>query len=241
MIYSIVVILGETYKNYNQNSYLGIVYFNEINWNFLNSISIFLFGFCSHNGVFQIFIELNRPSKVRYRKVLNRSFFLEIVLYSLISFGGYFSFLGKTKDIILSNYDINDKFILVSKISLFICLHCSMAINYNIMRLSYKSMLLDAEEKHFPFFKDLGLAFFTLLISNIIVYFVKDVSTILGIVGGISTVVISYFNPIMIHIYNSGKPHTAFSNLISYFLLGVVSLIGIVSTIYSVIDFISSI
>jgi len=238
LIYSIIVIIAKTYSKFLINKDLGIKLFMPIDLNYLNSISIFLFGFCSHNGVFQIFVELNRPTKERYSKVLNRSFMLEIALYSLISFSGYFSFLSTTRDNILSNYDPNDNLILISKIALFICLHCSLAINYNIMRLSYKSMLLADDSKHFPFFKDLGLAFATLLISNIVVYFVENVSTILGIVGGISTVVISYFNPIMIHILNSGKPKSATSNLLALLILIFVSLIGIAATIYSIYDFI---
>lgn len=238
LIYSIFVIIGETFTNYNKNKDLGIVFFNEISWDYLSSISIFLFGFCSHNGVFQIFIELNRPSKKRYSKVLNRSFMLEIFLYSLISFSGYLSFLSGTKDNILLNFDPKDKLILVSKIALFVCLHCSLAINYNIMRLSLKSMLLEENEKAFSPCKDFSLAFITLLFSNVIVYYVDKVTTILGIVGGISTVVISYFNPIMIHVFNSGKPKTAFSNIVALTILCIVSLIGVSSTIYSIYDFI---
>lgn len=239
LIYSIFVIIGKTYSNYNKNKNLGIIYFNEISWDYLSSISIFLFGFCSHNGVFQIFIELNRPTKQRYSKVLNRSFLLEIILYSLISSSGYFSFLKNTEDNILINFDPKDKLILVSKIALFICLHCSLAINYNIMRLSYRSMLLKEQETGFSLVKDLSLAFITLLISNIVVFYVDKVTTILGIVGGISTVVISYINPIMIHVYTNGKPKTSFSNIAALCILVVVSLIGVASTIYSIYDFIN--
>jgi amino acid permease len=239
LIYSIIVILSETYTKHNISiKTYEIVAFEKFGWDYVNSMAIYLFGFCSHNGMFQVFIELNRPSKNRYAKILNRSFLLEIVLYLSIGFSGYFSFLGATTDNILSNYDIDDKFILVSKISLFICLHCSMAINYNIMRASYESILLKPGEKKFTFFKDLLLSVFTLFICNVFVYFVDSVSKILGIFGGISTVVISYFNPIMIYVLTNNHSRFSAYNLFAYFVLIITSLVGIVSTGYSLVDFV---
>ena len=102
---------------------------------------------------------------------------------------------------------------LISKISLFICLHCSMAINYNIMRSSYESMLLKPGEKKFSFLKDLLLSVSTLLVCNVFVYFVDSVTKILGIVGGISTVVISYFNPVMIYVLTNNYSRYSIYNL----------------------------
>ena len=228
LIYSIIVIISETYTKYNISiQTYEVVAFEEFGWGYVNSMAIFLFGFCSHNGIFQIFIELNRPSKSRYSKILNRSFALEIVLYLSIGFSGYFSFLGGTTDNILSNYAIDDNFILISKISLFICLHCSMAINYNIMRSSYESMLLKPGEKKFSFLKDLLLSVSTLLVCNVFVYFVDSVTKILGIVGGISTVVISYFNPVMIYVLTNNYSRYSIYNLFAYFVLIFTSFIGI--------------
>jgi amino acid permease len=241
LIYSIIVIISETYTKYNiAIKTYEIVAFEKFGWGYINSIAIFLFGFCSHNGMFQVFIELNRPSKSRYAKILDRSFMLEILLYLSIGFAGYFSFLGGTTDNILSNYAVDDTFILISKISLFICLHCSMAINYNIMRASYESMLLKTGEKKFTFLKDLLLSVFTLLICNIFVYFVDSVTKILGIVGGISTVVISYFNPIMIYVLTNNYPRFSIYNLFAYFILIFTSIVGILSTGYSLVDFVIS-
>ena len=67
-----------------------------------------------------------------------------------------------------------------------------MAINYNIMRLSYKSFMLKENEKEFVWYKDLIIAVITLLLANLIVYNLTSATQILGIVGGVCCIIITY-------------------------------------------------
>jgi amino acid permease len=157
LVYSIMVIVGEFPFYLTRYLEAGgeIPWFREISWGWLDTFSTFMFGFASHNGIFQVFTELKRPSVMRYYKVLDRSFIIEIILYVSIAFGGFFSTFLATKDVFLDRPDLegfNDVFVQIAKITLFICLHCTMAINYNIMRMSFKSMLYGGEE--IPFTKD---------------------------------------------------------------------------------------
>jgi hypothetical protein len=133
-----------------------------------------MYGLASRPGLLNLLRNLNRPSKNRLPKVINRGFILEFIIYSSLSFGGYFSFLGATKDNILSNFPLDDKFILVSKISLYICEHCTIAINYNIVKLSYESIFLNPGEKNFSFCKNFFFSFITFLVCNVFVYYTKS-------------------------------------------------------------------
>jgi len=243
MIYSIVCICIKMPSNFekNNNADNPLVLFEEPSLKYLVSISVFLFGFSSHNGIFQIYVELKKPSKKRYAKVLKRSFMLEVILYLLISLGGFLSFLRKTEDNLLNNYEASDIAILISKIALFICLHCSMAINYNIMRQSYRSFFLKDEQSDFVWYKDLFFCILTLLISNTIVYNLTSARQILGIVGGICTVIICFWNPIMIHLKVNKFSRFSFSRIFAILVLVVVVLLGTSSSIYSIYDYIMSV
>jgi sodium-coupled neutral amino acid transporter 11 len=241
LIYSIIVICIQSYSNYEISiKTFKIVPIEEFSFNYVNSLAIFIFGFCSHYGIFEILLDLKRKSKVRAAKALNRSFTLYMFVYTAIAFAGYFSFLGGTKDNILTNYGENDKLMIVSKISLFVTLHCSLAINYNILRASYESMFLKAGDKNFSFSKDLIVLITTLLLCNVFVYYVKTVAVILGIVGGVACVIMCYFNPIMIYILTNEHSRYSIYNLFAYFCLIFSCIIGLLSTGYSCVDFVTS-
>jgi len=245
LVYSIFVIVIEAFwyapvyypnhvKGMPENSSL----FRPIHWGYLDTFSTFLFGFASHNGIFQVFDELKRPTSQRYKKVLARSFYIELALYISIAFGGFYSTFYETQDVFLKREDLlfngHDYFIHIAKVTLFICLHCVMAINYNIMRMSYKSMFFENQE--IPLLKDFIITLCTYIISNAAVFFIEDITQILGVIGGFCTVVICFINPIMIHIKLSGKPMNASSNVIGLCIMIFVTIFGSTATIKSLID-----
>ncbi len=234
LIYSIIVIFIEMFfylRNY-LDSGNTIPWFVAPNWDYLDTFSTFMFGFSSHNGIYQIFVELKRPSPKRFNKIISRSFGIEVVLYLLISFGGYFSTFQETKDIFLDRPDLPglqyDIFIRIAKVTLFICLHCTMAINYNIMRMSFKSMWFDGGD--IPFFKDLSITIFIYIISNTLVFFISDVTEILGVIGGFCTILICFINPILIHLKLSGKNNSCWQTARAYIILIIVTIIGTAAT-----------
>lgn len=238
LVYSIIVIAVEMpfYVINNIDNKVPFPLFKPLDWSYLDTFATFMFGFSSHNGIFQVFTELKRPSIVRYYKVLERSFIIELVLYITISFSGYFSTLENTKDIFLKRDDLpgfNDIFIQIAKLTLFICLHCSMAINYNIMRMSLKTMFFDG--KDIPAIKDFLITVVTYILTNIAVFFISDVTQILGIIGGFCTIVICFVNPITIKLKLSEEPLTSRSNLVALIIGIVVTLFGTAATINSLV------
>jgi hypothetical protein len=129
----------------------------------------------------------------------------------------------------------NDYFIQIAKITLFVCLHCTMAINFNIMRMSFRSMFFD--DNTIPFAKDFFIVIFVFTLSNIAVFFISNVTQILGVIGGFCTILICFINPILIKLKLSGKENTKFENFISYVILIVVTILGSAATIKSLISF----
>jgi len=210
----------------------------KLGWGVLDTFAIFSFGFSCHNGIFPIYQELKDPSVRRSNKVLNRSFILEVVLYLMIGYAGFFSLFYDVPDVFIRRKDLpgfNDYFIKLAKILLIICLHCVMAIQHNIMRLSFKFMFFNNQT--IPFRIDACITIFSYLVSNSLTFFINDITTIFNFIGGISNIVITTFNPILIDIFSSDLPLSHCSNVIKFILCFITSLIGVSTTVKSIIDF----
>jgi hypothetical protein len=239
--YSIIVILIEMpfyLKQHFDDEKSFPPLFVNLNWGYLDTFTAFMFGFASHMGVLQVLAELKRPTDRRTKKALKYSFILEFIVYLIITFSGFFSTFYETKGLFLYREDLKnfnpDYFMIAAKITLFICLHCKMAILYNIMRISLKSICFD--NKEITFLKDFIYMFNTFLLCNILVYFQRDIIKIIGVLGGFCIVVLCLINPILIHIQLSELSHTHPKNLFRYFLLIFLCVIGIMATIKSFID-----
>ena len=247
LAYIILLILCESPMYFSQNYNTGPKYElsllppDGIGFDWLNTVSTFLFGFCLHNGIFQVFMEMDRPNLRRSKKVINRATILEIFLYISIAAGGFFSTFYASPDVFIKRTDLTrynrDYFMLIGKLSLVVVLNCCMSINYNIMRLSIRSMVFNNEipSNSIDFF----ITVCVYILSNLITFFVEDVTAILGIVGGISTVVISFLCPILIKI-KLDKNITKNTKLLNYIFLVIICILGTGCTIKGFYDYISN-
>lgn len=243
LIYAIIVIVIECpfyYNNYIE-THPGFEFSlikKNLGFKWLNTVGVFLFGFCCHNGIFQVFMEMDRPNLRRSIKVGNRAISLEVVLYLSISIAGYISRFDDCDSTFLVRPDLLkiDYFMDVAKITLIICLNCVMAINYNIMRLSVYSLVFKGE--HPSYIIDFVITVLTYLITNVIVYFVKSATDILGFVGGISTVVISFICPILVDIKLGSNHKFHWRNIFNYVVMIVITLLGVASTANAIYNFI---
>jgi amino acid permease len=243
ILYSIIVIIFE--MPFYLIDFLqrgdSFTLFVPINWNYLDSFSIFMFVFGTHNAIFQVFNELRQPTLERCQKILNRSFLFEFVLYILTAFAGYFSTFDKTPDIFLERPDLEnfkpDYFVKFSKLTLFICFHCSMALTNNIMRQSTKFLWF--QEREYPFWLDAIIVVLLYSICNALVFFVDNIIEVFGIVGGICACVVCVVNPLLVHINMNSLPKTHYKNLLRYLMLILISIIGVMASVKSILDFIN--
>jgi amino acid permease len=248
LLYTTLLILVEMpfYIQEAQSQGRSLNLAKPVSLKYLDSFSIFFYAFASHNGLGSIFKELKRPSLRRSMKVLNYALGLQCFVFCLIAFGGFFSMIEdlsgtfisrKTLDIITNSWG-QDYFIIVSKILFIISLHSSLAVNYNIIRPSWRNFFNKGQ--NLPFKWELIIAVISYSVSNLIVYFVDDVVQILGVVGGICAIHICYFNPVMCWMKTNTYPRNHWKNVTSAVILVIVCVIGVAATILAFYNFIQA-
>ena len=243
LIYTIIVVCIEM-PFYLQNYFkdpkheVSNIWFVKLDWNVLDSVAIFYYGYCAHNGIFQVYQDLSRPSRRRMKKVLNGAVIMEVIMYFFMAMGGFLSEFYDCQDVFIRRPDLpgfNDYFMKVAKILIIVCLHCTMAINYNIMRDSINFMFND--NKPMRTLIDATVTIFIYIASNTLTFFVTNVSQILNFIGGISTVVISTFLPIMIHVLTSDQKMSHYTNITKLVICFIFSGLGIAATVKGIFDF----
>ena len=210
--------------------------------NYFDTFATFLFGFSCHNGILQVLNELKNPIQRRCDKVLRNAFAIEIVLYGSISLCGYFSTFRETPDYFLTRPNLpgfsKDYFIILAQFTLFVCLHCVMAINYNIMRTSYKSICCKGKDMNF--YLDLFIAIITLLGCNAIVYFMDKIIDIIGMFSGFSNTIICFVNPVFIYTRSCLDKKLTWKHFMPYFVLVFMIVTGTICTGKSIVTCIMS-
>ena len=238
LIYVIVVMLiefpGHLITNLKE---YPIEWFPPINWKILDTMSIVLFGYFSHNGIFPVFQELKNPTYKRNFKVLDRSMILESIVYLTIAFAGYFSaypyFLNNNKlEVVIRAGCYSGIAMKIGKIALIITLTCTFAVNYNIMRQSFKTMFFSGNV--IPFCYDFLITFILIVIITYLTYATDKITIIMGFIGGFCTCVLCFFNPIIIYIQCCGYSKTHWKVIVSILGCILMSGIGIGATIHSI-------
>jgi hypothetical protein len=204
LIYTVFVIFIESFFYYQEAIEAGrSITFFKLDWSFLDSFSIFLYGYASHNGIFTIYAELNQPTLRRSKKVLNRAIIFLFFLFSMIAFSGFFSLIEKTPSIFISRpalsfFNGKDYFIMVSKFLFILSLQCFCATNYNVLRTPIRSFFFKGE--NIPFKWDFFITIFVFILSNSLTYFIDNVIKIIGILGGLCAVIVCYLCPILCYV-----------------------------------------
>lgn len=238
--YCIVVVIIEMpfyLKNYLAAGN-NIPLFKKFDWkdnNYFDAIATFLFGYSCHNGILQVLAEVNDPGERRSKKIIRYAFLMEILLYGSMAFCGYFSTFDSTPDYFITRPDLpgfKDYFIIFAQATLFICLHCIVAVNYNIMRASFRSICFSG--KDIPNWIDRVILVVVLGLCNVVVFYLESVIDIIGMVAGFSNILICFINPVLIYVrtfYNKWS----WKQLFPYFIMAFLTIIGTICTIKSII------
>jgi amino acid permease len=246
LVISVLVIFGEFpfFLSQYLNSGNSISLFPDsktLKWGWIDTVGIFLFGFSSHNGIFQIFHELKSPTKRRCHKVLDRSFYLEFIIYILLSFAGFFSTFYDTPDVFLKRKNFigfeNDYLIIVVKILLVVTLNSCLAMNYNIMRSSINDMCFEGNPA--PKWIDFSCVVGVYIVTNIVTYFLSNAGTLLSLLGGIGAIIICFIVPILIDIKINEEKKSFERKVFNYVMLVISVLLGLCCTIKSLYDFVT--
>lgn len=243
ILFSVLIILVECpfyLMNYVKDNSISLVPPKGIKFNFIDTIGILLYGFSSHNGIFQTFQELKRPGERRCHKVLNRAFYLELALYLPLTLAGFFSTFYDTPDVFLKRENLpqfkNDYFIIIVRIFLVLTLNSSIAVNYNILRMSINSLFFNGKPRDII---DKAFVVGIYICTNLITYFIRNVGTFLSFLGGICAVLICFITPILIDIKVKPELKPKYRLYFNYVFLVIICVIAFACTGKSVYDFIN--
>ena len=240
MIFIVIMIIAvESPFYFMQNMAEGLMpkMYIGLSWDYLDAVAIIMFGYMNHNAILQILSEVKKPTLARCKKVINRSWVIELIFYLLISLGGYFSTLDNTPSIFIKRADLKgfspDYFIIASRCIIAICLSCLIPLRWNLMRESVASM---CKVEKLSVGADIIVTIVGMIGLNTIVYFV-DILTIIGFIGGVVTVMISFAIPLFSYVKYYKKKSSDVSMKLGYVIFFIFLFIGTGATVKSVLDF----
>ena len=235
----IIIIVVEAPFYFIQNGAKGLTIpmFKSLSWDYLDATAIIMYGYMNHNAILQIISEIKKPTLSRGNKVINRSWIVNFLFYLFISLGGFISTLDQTPPIFIKRQDLEsfspDYAIIASRAVIAICLFSLIPLRWNLMREAIASL---CKVEKMPPKKDIILTIVCMISFNVIVYFV-NIITIIGFIGGIVTVMISFIIPLFGYQYVFRKKKMSFILILGYILFGIFLVIGTGATVKSVVDF----
>lgn len=199
--------------------------------NFLDTIGIFIYGFAPHNGIFQILNSMHRAGRRRSTKVINRAFYLMLFTYFPLALAGFFSTFYKTPDVFLKRANLpgfKDYFIIVVNILVILTTNISIALNYNIMRLSVNSLFFNNTQP--SNLKDRSIVIGVFIFSSLVTYFINNAGSLFSFLGGICSTVICFIIPILIDMKVDVFNKSTFRKVFNYFFLVLIIIIAVACT-----------
>lgn len=247
---SIIVIIIECpfyfIQEYNKNNSNPISLFPpknsniDLRFSWIDTFGILFFGFASHTGIFQPFQELNRPGRRRLYKVLNKSFQIESILYILLTIAGFLSTFYDTPDVFLKRKNLkgfDDYFIIIVRILLVLTMNSCIAVNFNVLRMSVKSLILGNNPSKK---KDFVFIITTYIVTNAITYFVQNAGSLLSFISGVSLTLIAFVVPILIEIKSNKEEKKTLKIIFNYIFLLIICIISIICIAKSGYDMVTS-
>ena len=221
----------------NNINFLNLKYGFDRNFQFFQSISIIIYAFDCHAGLFPILSSMNRPIKIRVQKVLKNAVLIDVISCIIISLSGYLSQPFHTPEIIIEREDIykHDILMIIGDI-LFICtLITKIGANYNGFRITILN-LLNYDSINYPNFINLIITFFTLFSTTLIAsLFKNNISDYLGLIGTFCSIITVIIMPGMIYI--KGNTYSIYhkKNILTIIFMLIFSFIGL-CTIFCTIN-----
>lgn len=110
MVAIILIVQMPTFY-YRRRSHFNLEYV-KVNWDFFTNMGIAFYGYVNQFAVITILGELKNTSKIGYYSIIFRSNYIPMLLYSMVTLAGYFSFGEDIPDFIvlrpalMGSYDV---------------------------------------------------------------------------------------------------------------------------------------
>ena len=197
-------------------------------WNFFTGASITFFAYNCHVQILPIYSELVNPNERRIKKIAARSIFIDALFYVTVALAGYFSTYNKTPKIVLDRSipgdDTPDPFTMVAQLGIVMVLFLGVPMNYNPFRnqVFYVFFGRDSYSQK----ENIVCTSIFIAVTCFLAIVFPDVSSVLGILGGLNATSIQFLVPMICSIKVSGQPVKAPRNIIKILFFGFLCLVG---------------
>jgi amino acid permease len=210
-------------------------------WNFFTGASITFFAYNCHVQILPIFSELVNPNERRIKKIAARSIFIDTLFYVTIALAGYFATYNKTPKIVLDRSlpgdDTPDPFVMVAQLGIVMVLFVAVPMNYSPFRNQVFYVFFGRD--NFSQKENIVCTGIFTAVTCFLAIVFPDVSSVLGILGGLNATSIQFLVPMICSIKVSGQPVKAPRNIIKILFFGFLCLVGytnVGTTIYRIVS-----
>ena len=210
-------------------------------WNVFTGASITFFSYTCTFQLLPIYRELNNPNERRLKKVVNRSIFIDFLFFSTIALAGYFSTYNKTPKIVLDRTipgdNSPDLFLVLAQLVIVMVLFVAVPLTYNALR--NQTFCLFFGRGNFSTKENIVCTGIFISFTCFVSIVFPNLSSIIGITGGLNATSIQFLVPMICSIKVSGQSVKAGSNIIKILVFGFLCLVGIINagtTIYRIVS-----
>lgn len=209
-----------------------------IDWNFLSAAAIVFLSFTCQMQLLPIYSELVNPSYARIKKVVVRSYIVDLIFYLTFATAGYFSTFNFTNQIAIAREPLPgfkpDYPMLVAAGAVFLVVFAAYPSNFNPWRNQFFLVVMGKTEysQKANYLLTFGFVTTTVVISIL----VPNITQVLSIMGGLCAASLSYTIPCYCWLKLSEHPWYSGYNLITLICFSVLTAIGYASVIITIYE-----
>lgn len=199
----------------------------------LSAIPIVIYAYTCHPNVLPIFMELQKPTRVRMYKVVGRAIGMACVMYVILGSFGYLTFkaeLANTKygGNFLNNYEDPDAAVIIGAIGMSFSVVLAIPLFVNAFRANLYRLIkgehADVKRASLPVHVGMSLGFiFAALLPAILI---KDISIVFQVLGSTTNPIICFVLPTMFIFRADPSGFYAREKLLSAFVTGIICAIS---------------
>jgi len=201
------------------------------NLEFFQSVTTIIYAFECHAGVFSVMSSLQKPTKIRVRKVFKNAILIDVISCLIIALSGYLSQPFNTPDLIIERHTIyKHDILMITGLILFIfTLITKVGANYNGFRITILN-LFKYDTINYPNSFNIIITFLTLTLTTFITaYFKKNITHFLNLAGTFCSIVVVILIPGMIYIKGNNYPLYHYKSILAIIFIIIITGFGIVS------------
>lgn len=188
LCYTALVFLVEAPKYYKHFATLpeAVSHSIYLDWNLFPGFAMVCFSYSCQIQLLPIYSELYKPSLPRMNKIIVRSTITNFIFYAIIAVSGFISQLSLTPAIAVERQTPDGKVdipTLIACVGVSSCIIASYPVNVNPFRQSVFTQLF--KKPKFTKVENLTFVFVLMLITTLISIFFPNVTSVLGLVGGL--------------------------------------------------------